>query len=256
MGGICALTDAECGLYLRLLLHQWSTKDVQAIPSDPERLRLICRGIAPGEPVLAKFIESENGLRNERLASEWAAAKEEYVKKAGGGGDKTLDQVVGQIPVQTPQQTAGHILPASKNQDPRTKIQEPTNGKSSLRSEVESVFTYWQAVMEHPDSRLTNDRRRLIEARLKEGSTVDQIKAAIDGCRASNWHMGDNPGRKLYDGLGLICRSGEKLDEFRHKVPTKASEIQTMPPPPTEEEMEASRRAFAAIKPMLSAAGK
>ena len=49
------------------------------------------------------------------------------------------------------------------------------------------------------------------------GSTVEQIKAAIDGCRASAFHMGENDAGKKHDDLTLICRSGAKLDWFRQK---------------------------------------
>jgi uncharacterized phage protein (TIGR02220 family) len=127
------------------------------------------------------------------------------------------------------------------------------NGQPSLRSEVDEVFTYWQDVMGHSDSRLGKDRVRVIEARLKEGYTVDQIKAAVDGCKASAWHMGENERRKRYDGLELICRSAEKLDAFRAAVPVKSPDV-PLPPAPTAEQQEASRREWERIRPTLGVA--
>jgi len=101
----------------------------------------------------------------------------------------------------------------------------PTTDKrpSDLRSGVAEVFSHWQAVMEHPDSKLTDERRRKVEGRLREGSTVDQIKAAIDGCRASAFHMGQNDAGKRHDDLTLICRTGAKLDWFRQRAVTNGN---------------------------------
>ena len=125
LGGTGALTAPECGRYLLLLLHQWGTKERQLLPSDPERLRVICRGEDPGPLVLSKFTEIDGGLRNERLAAEWEAARREYDHKAEGGGVK----IPGRSPGQIPPQIAGRIGPPTKNQEPRTK-NEQTEGVS------------------------------------------------------------------------------------------------------------------------------
>ena len=114
LGGTGALTAPECGRYLLLLLHQWGTKDRQIVPSEPERLRVICRGEDPGPLVLSKFTAVDGGLRNERLAEEWDAAAREYNLKAEGGGTKIPSRTPGQIPPRIPHRKG-----------PPTKIQEP-----------------------------------------------------------------------------------------------------------------------------------
>ncbi len=81
-------------------------------------------------------------------------------------------------------------------------------------SQIAEVFEHWQRVMNHPRAKLDASRRRVIAARLKEGYTVEQIKAAIDGCKASDFHQGKNDAGAVYDGLTLICRNAEKLDFF------------------------------------------
>ncbi|MBX3267049.1 MAG: conserved phage C-terminal domain-containing protein [Acidobacteria bacterium] len=83
-----------------------------------------------------------------------------------------------------------------------------------MKEQVQEIFEHWQRVMNHPRSKLDASRRRVIAARLKEGYTVEQIKAAIDGCKASEWHQGGNSSGAIYDGLTLICRNAEKLDFF------------------------------------------
>ncbi len=85
---------------------------------------------------------------------------------------------------------------------------------SDAHKQIAEIFEHWQRVMNHPRAKLDASRRRVIAARLKEGYTVGQIKAAIDGCRASDWHQGGNSSGAIYDGLTLICRNAEKLDFF------------------------------------------
>lgn len=86
--------------------------------------------------------------------------------------------------------------------------------KASHKTQIDEIFTYWQKVMDHPTAKLISSRSRAIAARLNEGYTVDEIKLAIDGCRSSSFHMGDNLHRTVYDDLTLICRDGAKLEQF------------------------------------------
>lgn len=140
LGGTGALTAPECGRYLLLLLHQWGTKDRQLLPSEPERLRVICRGEDPGPLVLSKFTEVDGGLRNERLAAEWDAAAREYNLKAEGGGTK----IPGQIPPRIP-----------TRKGPPTKIQEPSFSPTpSAPGFLFPVVSVNASVVKAPDSPL------------------------------------------------------------------------------------------------------
>lgn len=85
---------------------------------------------------------------------------------------------------------------------------------SELKTQVREIFEYWQRTMDHPQSKLIATRERAIAARLREGYTVDQVKAAIDGCRRSPFHQGQNDVGAVYDDLTLICRNGAKLEQF------------------------------------------
>lgn len=77
------------------------------------------------------------------------------------------------------------------------------------RAEVSRVFTYWQRVLGREKSRLTPARRDKIQARLKAGATVDQMKRAIDGCAGSEFHRAGG-----HTDLTLILRSEEKMEAF------------------------------------------
>lgn len=81
------------------------------------------------------------------------------------------------------------------------------------QDDVSAVFDHWRSVMASPRSKLDDKRRKVIRAALKNYSAEDLI-AAIDGCRASPWHMGQNDRRQKYNGLDLILRNAEKIDQF------------------------------------------
>lgn len=87
-------------------------------------------------------------------------------------------------------------------------------------AQIREVFDYWQTRLNREKSKLTPTRRTKIEARLKAGATVQEIKRAIDGCAGSEFHTGQG-----HVDLTLICRSDEKLEQF-----------QAMPKPEGEED--------------------
>ena len=84
--------------------------------------------------------------------------------------------------------------------------------------DVRGVFDYWREVMEHPNAVLDNKRSRAIAARLKHGYSVEQLKRAVDGCRASPWHQGQNDRHQVYDDIELICRDAKRVEAFLTKA--------------------------------------
>ena len=97
-----------------------------------------------------------------------------------------------------------------KNKELRIKNKELNNTADA----VSDVFNYWQSMMGKQSSKLTQGRKDKIKARLKTYS-LDEIKDAIDGCSQSNFHMGKNDSKKIYNSIELICRSDEKLEAFK-----------------------------------------
>lgn len=120
--------------------------------------------------------------------------------------------------------------PSTTPRQPKQDNPPPVSGKEKRREEnrlvdlaapidrssPESiVFVYWQETMGHKRAKLDAKRKRAITARLREGHTVDDIKQAIDGCKASPWHQGKNDRQAKFDDIELICRDAVKLDRFR-----------------------------------------
>jgi hypothetical protein len=89
----------------------------------------------------------------------------------------------------------------------------PEAGATSVR-DSDQVFEYWKETL-RPKARVFDDEtRESVEERLAEGFSVEDLKHAIDGCKASPHHMGQNDKGKRYDTLELICRDGGHVQQF------------------------------------------
>jgi hypothetical protein len=82
---------------------------------------------------------------------------------------------------------------------------------------VRDVFDYWVAqrakslnLPKGPQPRLSETRRKKIQARLDEDYTVEQLKEAVDGCLRSKFHLEGN-----HTDIELIFRNQAKVDYFR-----------------------------------------
>jgi hypothetical protein len=93
--------------------------------------------------------------------------------------------------------------------------QIPERRKETRASQdVQDVFAHWQRVMDHPQAKLDEKRAKTIAKRLSDGYTVGELRQAVDGCRNSPHHMGENRQRAIYDDIELICRDGTHVDKF------------------------------------------
>ncbi len=90
---------------------------------------------------------------------------------------------------------------------------ENTTKTSGYSDEVIEVFDYWQGRRcELPHTRLaqpTSRRLSKVQARLKEGYPVEDLKRAVDGCLSNPF----NVERTFYD-LELICRDDQKVTQY------------------------------------------
>lgn len=107
----------------------------------------------------------------------------------------------------------------------RIKKNRKGPGSGKPRSEeglaIYEVYEHWLAVMEKPRAFLTEARKTKILARLKEGYSVQDLKDAIDGCKSSEWHMGENDRGTVYNDLELIVRNGAKVEAFMGRLQKK-----------------------------------
>lgn len=95
----------------------------------------------------------------------------------------------------------------------RAELEQSRDTPPTPPGGVRDVFDHWRQVMGHTDAKLTEKRERLVRARLRH-YTVEQLKAAIDGCKATPFNMGANRDGTVYDELALICRDGEHVERY------------------------------------------
>lgn len=91
---------------------------------------------------------------------------------------------------------------------------------SELDATAESIFAFWCSTMQKQKSAFSKARKKCVLDRLKEGYSVEEIQQAIVNCSNTPHNMGQNENRKVYDDLELICRSPEKLEQFRDNAGT------------------------------------
>ncbi len=105
---------------------------------------------------------------------------------------------------------------------------------AAVTRDVTAVFEHWVTVMGRDPSRtkLTAQRRSRIRARLAEGYSVADLKAAVDGCKLSAFHMGENPAGQAYNDLEQILRSGGHVEGHRNRVDGGPGRRTSMSPAP------------------------
>lgn len=101
---------------------------------------------------------------------------------------------------------------AQKEPAQKSTSKKKANVEQKL-DDIERVFSHWKKVMKSHKSVLDKNRQTLIVNALKNYS-IEDICAAIDGCAKSPHHMGENEQRVVYNGLNLILRNAEKIDQF------------------------------------------
>lgn len=113
------------------------------------------------------------------------------------------------------------IPPASGTQ-PAEPVQgvEPKPPKADEHADaIRDVFDHWRSVMAKGTRAVLNKKRESkIRARLGEGYSTDELKRAIDGCKASPHHQGQNDTGAVYDDIELICRDQQHVDLFLSKA--------------------------------------
>ncbi len=80
------------------------------------------------------------------------------------------------------------------------------------------VFAHWLVVWKkNANTVFGSERRSKVEARLREGYSVEDLKLAVDGCAVTPHNRGETDGQ-IHDDLGLICRSANQVDRFKRNA--------------------------------------
>lgn len=115
--------------------------------------------------------------------------------------------------------------------------------RETQAAQVKLVFEHWIASHGKDPSRtkLTDPRKQKVLARLREGYTVTDLCEAIDGCKLSSFHMGENDRGRPFNLLESILANGGRVEEHRDRLTSKPTDranrvrgaaYEPMEPPP------------------------
>lgn len=142
-------------------------------------------------------------INNREGASELPEPTEESLISSTCTRDRRVDDMF-----PTPTQGKGKERKGKEGEGKEILVDDDDRG-----SQIRTIFEYWQKVMRSPRSALDKKRQKLIADALKHYSPTD-ICIAIRGCSKSPFHMGENDRGRKYNGLHLILRSAEYIDQF------------------------------------------
>lgn len=80
---------------------------------------------------------------------------------------------------------------------------------------IEEVFNHWKSTQKSDRSKLTAERASIIRARLRDGYSVEELKAAIDGLAASEFHQ-----KGGYTCLRYALRNEDAIKRMTESVKT------------------------------------
>ncbi len=109
-----------------------------------------------------------------------------------------------------------------------TVMKKNSRGESALKKEqrlkaagvpessIVIIYEYWLEVLRPGRTRVPtlDAKRRLKVASAIADYGIEDCKRAIDGCAASDFHMGRNKSNKRYDDLELIFRDQDHVERF------------------------------------------
>lgn len=146
--------------------------------------------------------------------SNWLLTDEKERNKHAGNPAQTC-----QVDLEQTCRNFGTNVPENRNKraDTKDKRQNTDLPIVPLKNSdsVHRIFMHWKTVMNKTSAKLTTERSKKISARLEDGYSEETIIRAIDGCAASDFHMGRKPDSpQQYNDFDLICRNGSKLEAF------------------------------------------
>ena len=127
------------------------------------------------------------------------------------------------------EETNGTDLSPSKRGrgESRLKKEQRLKAAGVLEEQILEVYEYWVLEMRPGRTRgpALDAKRRLKVASAIADYGVDECKHAIDGCGASDFHMGRNRQGKKYDDLELIFRDQDHIERFLAYLGQKDDEV-------------------------------
>jgi hypothetical protein len=103
-----------------------------------------------------------------------------------------------------------------RRSSPLLRPEQNKKGAGVSEEQVDEIYQYWVAIMRPGKARVPKldiERVRKMKWAIADYG-VELCKQAIDGCAASDFHMGRNKANKRYDDITLIFRDVEHVEMF------------------------------------------
>jgi len=115
-----------------------------------------------------------------------------------------------------PASGAPPAAPASVGPEPLMLVPLESAQPDSRADDIRAVFAHYRArhPRAFPEPKSTSKEWSAIAARMREGFSLDDLRAAIDGCHMTPHNLGENDRGAQYLGLELIMRNGSQVTRF------------------------------------------
>ena len=239
---VTVMTAEQRGAYIQLMAYCWASGDA-SLPDDDKILSKLS-GLNEGwlnggcqmvRDCFEPHPDQTGKLTQSRIYSEWQK-RLAWSEKSKEGGRKS-----GQVRRERQSKGGSRVVEPKANQpldndneDLTSSVKQktkPLDGEANKESQdaVQLVTDHYQGY--HPRSRPGTKERGKIRDLLKEGFTVEQLCAAIDGNHKSPHHCGENKTGTKFQSLELIVRDSAHVNMFMEfaggeGIATSASESQ------------------------------
>lgn len=130
---------------------------------------------------------------------------------------KALSRANGSVePDETENVTPSHAASQKVTDKTRQDKKKTTTSADKPPTPARQIFDVWvEATGKNPkQTKFTDERRRLVNARLKDWP-VEDLTDAVRGWRHSPHHRGENDQRRVYNDISLLLRNAKQIETFR-----------------------------------------
>lgn len=212
-----AMSTEAVGCYVLLMCKAWRSNPPATLPDDDGLLARWARvsdarwndlkpqvlsawTLTPGKRWLQRRLKKEWDKQRERRVERSTSGKKGAAKRWQAYGSANGSAIAKESVSETEIESVSETLVSD----------EP--GAVEIRTVFDHYRKYHPKAFKKPSSK--SKEWSLIRARMREGSTADDLMRAIDGNHVSPFHCGENPGGTKYNSLELIVRDGGKVQTF------------------------------------------
>lgn len=92
------------------------------------------------------------------------------------------------------------------------------------KEDIQEVFDFWVETFQKKRAKLDIKRELSIGSAIYDWG-IDECKKAILGCSLSDFHMGRNKNKVVYNDIELILRDSEKIERFIDLYETEENDV-------------------------------